>query len=161
MPTTPTRIPLVDAVRRAIRESGMSFNELGRLAGVSPGQLSRFAAGSRDVTLAVTSRVCLVLGFELVRTGEPVPDPLPDPPPSNRKRPSDRPPPASAFTRGQGRRVDLEQRGGVKAADTDPERHAGATGGTNPTKGHGRQKNGPTRGRARKSGSRGKKTGRG
>ena len=109
MPTAPTRVPLADAIRRVIQESGMSFNELGRLAGINPGQLSRFASGRRDLTLAVASRVCLALGCELAQTGEAVTEPLPEPPPSNRKRPKDRPPPASAFQRGQGRRVDLEK----------------------------------------------------
>lgn len=110
MPTTPTRVPLADAIRRAIRESGMSFNELGRLAGIDPGQLSRFASGSRDLTTAVASRVCLALGYELTHTGEVVSEPLPEPPPSTRNRPKGSPPPASAFSRGQGRRVDLDSR---------------------------------------------------
>ena len=109
MPTTPTRVPLADAIRRAIRESGLSFNELGRLAGIDPGQLSRFASGSRDLTTAVASRVCMALGYELAHTGEVVSEPLPEPPPSTRNRPKGSPPPASAFSRGQGRRVDLEK----------------------------------------------------
>jgi transcriptional regulator with XRE-family HTH domain len=108
MPTPPTRVPLADAIRRAIRESGMSFNELGRLAGVDPAQLSRFASGHRDLTVAVASRVCLALGYELSQTGEAVSEPLAEPPASNRNRPKGSPPPASAFKRGQGRRVDLE-----------------------------------------------------
>ncbi len=125
MPTTPSRVPLADALRRAIRESGMSFNELGRLAGVDPAQLSRFASGHRDLTVAVASRVCLALGYELVQAGEVVAEPLPEPPASTRKRPKDAPPPASAFNRGRGRRVDLEKKqrelegeGGPKAAST-------------------------------------------
>jgi transcriptional regulator with XRE-family HTH domain len=109
MATNLTRVPLADATRRAIQESGLSFNELSRLAGVSPGQLSRFANGERDLTVAVASRVCLALGYELIRTGEVITAPLPDPPPSNRKRPKDRPRPASAFSRGQGKRIDLER----------------------------------------------------
>jgi transcriptional regulator with XRE-family HTH domain len=108
MATTPTRVPLADAARRAIQESELSFNELGKLAGVSPGQLSRFANGERDLTVAVVSRVCLALGYELIRTGEVITAPLSDPPLSNRKRPKDRPRPASAFSRGQGMRIDLE-----------------------------------------------------
>lgn len=111
MPTTPPRVPLADAIRRAIEKSGKSFNELGRLAGIAPGQLSRFASGSRDLTVAVASRVCLALGYELSQTGEAVSEPLPKPPPSTRNRPKSSPPPASAFNRGQGRRVDLEKQG--------------------------------------------------
>lgn len=111
MPTPPTRVPLADAIRRAIRESGKSFNELGRLAGVDPAQLSRFASGDRDLTVAVASRVCLALGYELNQTGEAVSEPLAEPPASTRNRPKGAPPPASAFNRGQGRRVDLETEG--------------------------------------------------
>ncbi len=110
MPATPSRVPLADALRRALQMSGLSFNELGRLAGVDPAQLSRFASGRRDLTVAVASRVCLALGYELVQTGEVVAESLPEPPASTRKRPKDAPPPASAFNRGQGRRVDLEVR---------------------------------------------------
>jgi len=110
MPTPPTRVPLADALRRAIRESGMSFNELGRLAGVDPAQLSRFASGHRGLTVAVASRVCLALGYELSQTGEAVSEPLPEPPVSTRNRPKGSPPPESAFNRGRGRRVDLETR---------------------------------------------------
>jgi transcriptional regulator with XRE-family HTH domain len=110
MPTAPARVPLADAIRRAIHESGKSFNELGRLAGIDPGQLSRFASGNRDLTVAVASRVCLALGFELSKTGEAVSEPLLVPPPSTRNRAKGSPPPASAFSRGQGRRVDLDSR---------------------------------------------------
>jgi hypothetical protein len=53
-------------------------------------------------------RLCLVLGYDLVKTADVLTEPLAEPPPSNRNRAADAPPPENA--RGQGRRVDLEPR---------------------------------------------------
>lgn len=99
---------LADALRDAVRDSGLSYHELARRAKADQGTISRFMLGQRDLTLAVASRLCLVLGFGLTRVGTALTGPLDDPPPSNRKRSKKRPPPASAVRRGQGRRVDLE-----------------------------------------------------
>jgi transcriptional regulator with XRE-family HTH domain len=106
--TKPDRVLLADALRRAIQESGLSYNELRRRAGVNQAQVSRFMLGERDLTLQVASRLCLCLGYELVRTGEPLTEPLDEPPPSSRTRPKGAPPPETAHARGRGRRVDLE-----------------------------------------------------
>jgi transcriptional regulator with XRE-family HTH domain len=102
------RVPLADALRQAIQGSGLSYNRLGRLACVDPAQLSRYMLGERDLTVAVASRVCLVLGHELTKTGEILTEPLAEPPPTTRSRPEDKPP-AAVYARGQGRRVDLEE----------------------------------------------------
>jgi transcriptional regulator with XRE-family HTH domain len=102
------RIPLADALRQAIQASGLSYNALRRLAGVNQAQVSRFMLGERDLTIQVASRLCLALGYELVRTGDVLTEPLAEPPASNRGRADDAPRPASAHKRGQGRRVDLE-----------------------------------------------------
>ncbi len=80
------REALAVALRRAIADAGLSLTELGRRGGVAPAQLSRFVRGERDLTVVVASRVCLVLGWELVRTGEVLPDVLPNPPKSTRGR---------------------------------------------------------------------------
>lgn len=141
MPTQPNTTTLADTLREAIRDSAMSYHELARLAQADQGTISRFMLGQRDLTLAVASRLCLVLGFGLTRVGTPRTEPLEDPPASNRKRPKKRPPPASAVRRGQGRRVDLEQHqtdgredspggsAGTGAARPKSERRAGGTSG--------------------------------
>ncbi len=108
------RAPLADALRRAIRDSGLSYNALRRLAGVNQAQVSRFMLGERDLTLQVASRLCLVLGCELVYTGPVMSEPLAEPPPSTRGRPEWAPPPETAYRRGQGRRMDLEAARGAK-----------------------------------------------
>lgn len=108
MPTEPQPPTLADALRDAVRDSGLSYQELARRAGADQGTISRFMLGQRDLTLAVASRLCLVLGMGLTRVGTVQSEPLEAPPPSNRRRPKKRPPPASAVRRGRGRRVDLE-----------------------------------------------------
>ena len=72
----------------AIRDSGLSYEELGRRAGVNQAQLSRFMLGDRDLTLAVASRLGLVLGLELQHTGEILVEHLAEPPASTRGRPA-------------------------------------------------------------------------
>jgi transcriptional regulator with XRE-family HTH domain len=62
-------LPLVEDLRRAVREAGVSLSELGRQAGVSQPQLSRFVSGERTLTLPAAARVCLALGLRLVRDG--------------------------------------------------------------------------------------------
>lgn len=108
MPSKPNPVTIADSLRAAIRDSNLSYNELARLAKADQGTISRFMLGQRDLTLAVASRLCLVLGFGLTRVGTTLTEPLAAPPKSNRKRPKNRRPPASAVKRGQGRRVDLE-----------------------------------------------------
>jgi transcriptional regulator with XRE-family HTH domain len=58
---------LVSQLREAIRESGLSLNELGRRTRVSEGQLSRFLRGDRTLTLPAAARLCDYLGMELCR----------------------------------------------------------------------------------------------
>ncbi len=100
---------LGDAIRVAVVQSGLSYNRLAVLARVSQGQLSRYMSGDRDLTLAVASRLCRVLGLGLVRVGPVMSEPLADPTPSTRRRRKEgEPPPETAYVRGQGRRVDLE-----------------------------------------------------
>ena len=66
-------------------------------------------AGDRDLTLIVASRVCEVLGFGLVRQGPARTEPLAEPKPTTRRRHQTGEGLAAAYTRGQGRRMDLEQ----------------------------------------------------
>jgi transcriptional regulator with XRE-family HTH domain len=60
---------LTAELRKAIAESGMSLNQLGKASGVSQAQLSRFVRGSRTLTLPVADRLCGLLGLALTRTG--------------------------------------------------------------------------------------------
>src|SRR5437773_2474498 len=60
---------MAEQLRRAIRASGQSLNQLGQERGVDSGRLSRFMRGERDLTLEATTRLCQVLGLEL--TGVP------------------------------------------------------------------------------------------
>lgn len=64
---------LVDALRRAIKECGLSYGELARRTGVSQPQLSRFANGERSLRLQAAAKVCDYLGLGLVpvRRGRP------------------------------------------------------------------------------------------
>jgi transcriptional regulator with XRE-family HTH domain len=71
MPDRPATLPLVAQLQRAIRECGLSLNELGRRTGVSQGQLSRFLRGDRTLTLPAAARVCRYFGLELCRAHEP------------------------------------------------------------------------------------------
>lgn len=131
MPTQPNTTTLADTLRNAIRDSAKSYHELARLAKADQGTISRFMLGQRDLTLAVASRLCLVLGLGLTRVGSPLTEPLADPPPSNRKKPKKRPPPPSAVRRGQGRRIDLEGQGLVpqETGAGEPGGHAAERGG--------------------------------
>jgi transcriptional regulator with XRE-family HTH domain len=131
----PPRVSIADALRRAIQSSGLSYNALGRLAGVNQAQVCRFMLGERDLTMQVASRLCLVLGCELVRTGDVLSEPLAEPPASNRGRADDAPPPASAHKRGQGRRVDLEPDRRAAPAKATPSKVAKGQGGAKRQKG--------------------------
>jgi transcriptional regulator with XRE-family HTH domain len=62
-------LPLVESLREAIRNSGMSISELGRKAGVSQPQLSRFLNGERTLTLPAAAKVCQTLGLRLIGPG--------------------------------------------------------------------------------------------
>jgi transcriptional regulator with XRE-family HTH domain len=62
-------LPLVNELQRAIKESGLSLNQLGKQAGVSQAQLSRFVRGERTLTLPAAAKLCLFLGLRLAKTG--------------------------------------------------------------------------------------------
>ena len=54
-----------EALREAIRDSGLSQNEIARRAGIDSGQVSRFVNGQRGMTLATAATVAAVLGLAL------------------------------------------------------------------------------------------------
>lgn len=59
--------PLSEGLQRAIAASGMSLNQIGKAAGVSQAQLSRFVRGDRTLTLPVADRLCGLFGLALTR----------------------------------------------------------------------------------------------
>jgi transcriptional regulator with XRE-family HTH domain len=70
---------MVEQLRQAIRDSGLSLKTLGDRSEVSHSQLSRFMHGLRTLTFPAAARVCEELGLEL----RPVKKP-PAPPPAAR-----------------------------------------------------------------------------
>lgn len=64
-PPRPRRRPLQEALRAAVRRSGLSRRELARRAGVGVGAVSRLADGERGVTLDTAERLAKVLGLAL------------------------------------------------------------------------------------------------
>jgi transcriptional regulator with XRE-family HTH domain len=55
---------LTEYIRDAIRDSGISLYQLGRMSHVDSGRLSRFMRGERDLTLEATSQICEALGLD-------------------------------------------------------------------------------------------------
>ena len=66
---------LAGQLRDAIAERGVTSYELGKAAQVDPGQITRFMAEERDITLATAGRLATALGLRLVekaaRVGRP------------------------------------------------------------------------------------------
>ena len=60
---------MAEVLREAIRNSGLSLNQLGQACGVPRQPLSRFVRGERTLTLPVAERVCRALGLELTLRG--------------------------------------------------------------------------------------------
>lgn len=59
------RQTLGDALRQAITDSGLGFREIERHAAIGTGQVSRFMARDRDLTLDTADKVAAVLGLHL------------------------------------------------------------------------------------------------
>ncbi len=122
MPTDQKQTTMADALRAAIKDSGLSYSELARRGKMAESSISRFMQGQRDLTLQVAGRLCLILGLGLTKVGDVLTEPLSAPPPSNRKRPKSRRPPKSAVKRGRGKRVDLQmKKSEPDGADTSSE----------------------------------------
>jgi transcriptional regulator with XRE-family HTH domain len=58
---------LVEQLRAAIRDSGLSLNQLAQQAGVATPMLSRFVKGERGLSLAAAEKVCKALRLGLTR----------------------------------------------------------------------------------------------
>jgi transcriptional regulator with XRE-family HTH domain len=59
-----------DVIRKAMLESGLSLNQLGKASAIDGGQLSRFMRGKRDLTLASAAKLCEALGLRLAQREE-------------------------------------------------------------------------------------------
>ena len=68
-PKRPTGLAEADSLsellRRAIRESGKSVQEIADGAGVSPTVITRFLSGERDIHLTTADRLARSLGMEV------------------------------------------------------------------------------------------------
>jgi transcriptional regulator with XRE-family HTH domain len=56
-----------DALKAAIKASGLTFYAVAKLAECSPGQVSRFMSGERDLRLGTASAIAAALRLELRR----------------------------------------------------------------------------------------------
>ena len=61
---------LSDTVREVIRERGLSYSEVGRLARVQPSQIGRFMRGERGLTSDSLDRICTGLELVLIPAAE-------------------------------------------------------------------------------------------
>jgi transcriptional regulator with XRE-family HTH domain len=111
---------MTEQLRRAIRGSGLSLNQLGQRAGISHTVLSRFVRGVRTLTLPAVEALCGVLGLGLVPVngavaaqphGQPQPERGANAPSSGRPRGRHRKAPAAAVFHGT--RARGEARGGA------------------------------------------------
>jgi hypothetical protein len=64
-------LDLVGDLKKAIRSSGQSLTQLGRVCNVNPAQLSRFMRGERGLTLRAAGRICEALRLRLTSEGPP------------------------------------------------------------------------------------------
>lgn len=62
-----TLADLAATLRKAMKDSGLSWGELAHLSGLTVPQISHFQAGDKPLTLAQASRLCEALGLKLVK----------------------------------------------------------------------------------------------
>ena len=61
---------LIEQLRAAIRDSGLTLVEIARRSTVDQPRLSRFVRGQRSLTLESASLVCRALGLRLIKAGK-------------------------------------------------------------------------------------------
>ncbi len=64
------RVPLPDALRQAIIDSGKSSYELREETGVNHGVILRFLSGERDIRLQTAEKLAMAVGLSLKRDPE-------------------------------------------------------------------------------------------
>ena len=67
MNSRPVRSPISDLLRRAISESGVSYNSLQKETGVTRASIMRFVRGDQSLRLDKADRLAAFLGLELQR----------------------------------------------------------------------------------------------
>jgi transcriptional regulator with XRE-family HTH domain len=58
-------MPIPDALRSAIKASGLTHYAVGKLADVSVSVVDRFMSGERDIRLETAAKIAAALGLEL------------------------------------------------------------------------------------------------
>src|ERR1700722_11300828 len=58
---------LIDVLKQAIRECGLSLSEIARRSGVDHPRLSRFLRDERTLTLPAAAKVCAVVGVRVIQ----------------------------------------------------------------------------------------------
>ena len=61
---------MTETIQQAIREAGVSLNEVARRADVDAGAVSRFMRNDRTMTLPQIEKLCRLLGLELRPVGK-------------------------------------------------------------------------------------------
>ena len=69
-----TENPIADALRQAVRDSGLSLQKLAEATGVERASLSRFVRGERTLRLDMADRLAVYFGFKLTKPTEPTAD---------------------------------------------------------------------------------------
>lgn len=62
-------VELVDALKRAIIDSGLTHYRIAKDAGVTPDVIDRFVRGERDLRLETAGKIAAVLGMTLKPRG--------------------------------------------------------------------------------------------
>jgi transcriptional regulator with XRE-family HTH domain len=62
---------VVEQIRIAVRDSGISLNQLSKDCGIGRDRLSRFVRGERGIGLDALDRLCATLGLRIVGADEP------------------------------------------------------------------------------------------
>jgi transcriptional regulator with XRE-family HTH domain len=66
---------LAEQLKEQIARSGLSLNQIGRMAGIGSDQLSRFMTGKRGLSIASLDQIFRVLDLRVVRGGSPATPP--------------------------------------------------------------------------------------
>ena len=74
---------LIAVLQNAVKDSGLSLNQVAKDSGVSQGQLSRFVRGERMLSLVSAAKLFDYFGLTVVHSAE---EPEPDPPPAKKPK---------------------------------------------------------------------------
>ena len=65
----PAHGPLTEALKKAIRDSGQTEEQIAKQAGVPPIVISRFLSGERDIRMATADKLAAALHLRLTNRG--------------------------------------------------------------------------------------------